>query len=174
MGVIALSSPPSTKHPTVGIEGLQKVVGPWPAACSVTQTFCIFPGESEQQGSCMFCESHTKPKLLPFWSLLNFNKCYAPLIHFSFSKVAEPSCWTNSLRILKRCGFSLQSHLLPILSQSQFSSQWFSCLPGLQDKPNQERVVATSPHLFCWNFTQAQTKWKQNLVPQFQILAKIS
>lgn len=47
MGVIALSSPPAAKHPTVGLEGLQEVVGPQPAACRVTHIFYIFLGKSE-------------------------------------------------------------------------------------------------------------------------------
>lgn len=46
MSMIALLSPPSVEHPSVGIEGLKKAVGLLPAACGVTQTFCIFLGES--------------------------------------------------------------------------------------------------------------------------------
>lgn len=127
---------------TVGTEGLQKVVGPGPAVCGVTQTFCMFPGEyrgnsrlscsSMVPDSCMFCGSHPRPNYYHFvvFKIVTNVLCF---IYFSFSKAAEPSCCINSFGILKRCGFSPQSHSLPILSQSQFSSQWFSALP--EDSP---------------------------------------
>lgn len=75
-------------------------------------------------GSCMFCGSHPSPK---YYHFVVFK--IAPLIYFSFSEAAEPGCWANSLGILKRCGFSPQSHSLPVLSPSQSSSQRFSDLP---------------------------------------------
>lgn len=145
--MIAWSHPPSVEPPPLlGLRGCR-----WwgsPTCCLWGNPNSLHFSRTElggQQGfdapaqcwvSYLFCESHPSPN----YYHLGVFKILTHVLHLSsISHFPKPlhKLLTNSFRILKRCDFSLHCYRWPILSQSQFSSPWFSDLPGLEDNRNQ-------------------------------------
>lgn len=163
MGMIALLSPPSVEHPTVGIEGLQKVAGPLPAACGVTQTFCIFLGESGENSRVSMlwhsagqlyilrktCTSQLLPQQLVFFEILTNVLHLSSISHLPkpLNQVAGPVHSGFSKHVVSPC-----SRPLPILGQSLFPPS------GPQTSQDSRINLTKKGQLQCHLTLQARTK----------------